>query len=372
MWRTRVVALAEVDDADVLRWRELADRAIEPNMFLDPRFLVPAGRRPDTKDIRVVFAEYGDELFGVLQFSLGRLEDRWPIKVAGTGGKFMSVHADRHFPLIAPEQPAATVQQLLQGVHGSVNAGLVLLRYLPADGPLADAVAEAMDADGLLALERVRRESAYVRSRDGEPSEGFLDTTHMSSRSRKEYRRLVRVIEREAPGELRVVDRAADPTLLEGFLNFQASGWKGDPAQGGGAFLLDPVHEHWYREVMTGFGEDDDLVAPTVLAGDQTVFIGLDFISGGAAFGFIDSYNDGFERSSPGAVGRLAEWAYITKHAKISHFDPAFDPWQAASTKLYPDRRDFVDLLIGTTFAGRGIVRALPLARRVRDRLRSG
>lgn len=370
MWRTRVVALSEVGDADTDRWQQLADRAVEPNVYLDPRFLAPAGRRPDAQDIRVVFAEYDDQLHGVLQYTLGRLEDRWPVRVAGTGGDFMSTHADRHHPLVAPEQPAQTVQALLRGIRDTGEAGLVLLRYLPADGPLAAAVSEAVDAEGMLALERVRRHSAYAHIRSGEPDAGILDTAHMSSRSRKEYRRLVRVIEREADAPLHVVDRAADPTLLQDFLEFQASGWKGDPAQGGGAFLLDPVHERWYREVVSGFSDDGDLVAPTVLAGDQTVFMGLDFISGGAAFGFIDSYNQDYARSSPGAIGRLAEWAYLTRMPGVSHFDPAFDPWQAASTKLYPDRRDHIDLLIGNTFTGRAIVRALPLARRVRDRLK--
>ncbi|WP_258934115.1 hypothetical protein [Nesterenkonia pannonica] len=77
-------------------------------------------------------------------------------------------------------------------------------------------------------------------------------------------------------------------------------------------------------------------------------------------------------RSSPGAVGRLAEWAYITRVTGVSHFDPAFDPSYAASTKLYPERREHIDLLIGTTAKGRAVVRGLPLARTVRDRMRGG
>lgn len=370
MWRTRVLALHDVSDDDILRWRELAERAIEPNAYLDPRFLAPAARRPDAQDIRVVFAEYGHELRGVLQFSLGKLEDRWPVQVATTGGSFMSVHADRHHPLIAPEQPAETFQHLLRGIRSTGGAGLVLLRYLPADGPLAEAAAEAVDADRLAVLERVRHESAYAHSRAEAPGGEILDTSHMSTRSRKEYRRLVRVIERDAAGDLRVIDRAADPELVEDFLDFQAAGWKGDPAQGGGAFRLDPVHERWYREVVTGFSDDGDLVAPTLIAGGQTVFTALSLLSGGAAFGFIDAYNERFSRSSPGAIGRLAEWAYLSRKPEVSYFDPAFEPWQAASTKLYPDRREHADLLLGTTFGSRAVVRALPLARRMRDRLR--
>lgn len=371
-WQTRIVALPEVSGEDFDKWKALADRAIEPNVYLDPRFLVPAGRlRPDAADIRVVMVERDGELHAVHQFSLGKLEDRWPARVVTTSGAFMSIHADRHHPLVAPSDPVGALTALLDALRAARLPGLVLIKYLPADGPLADAMAEALASRRMTSSERVRRSSAYaaVGSRPA-PSEGVVEVPHLGSGTRKDFRRRGRAIERDAGGEFAVRDRAETPGLVEDFLEFQASGWKGDPEKGGGAFKLDPVHERWYRAVMSHFLADGHVVAPELVAGDERVFLAIDLVSGGAAFGFIDAYSERFARHSPGALGRIAEWRYILSHTDATHYDPAFDPYYSASTRLYPDRRDHVDLLIATDRRGRAVLRALPLARRAREVVR--
>ena len=370
--RTRIVPLAEAPERDVERWKALADRAIEPNMYLDPRFLVPAGGRPDAAGIRIMFIESGDDLRGVFQFSTGRLEDRWPVTVGTTGGAFMSIHADRHHPLIAPEDPDATVRALIRGLRAPGVPRLTLLRYLPQEGPLAEPFRRAFAELGYATLERSTRSSAYASgARPSADADVLFDFAHVSSSRAKAYRRHARGIERDAGGaQLAVLDRREDPGVVEEFLDFQAAGWKGDPEKGGGAFRLDPVHERWYRDVVSRFAADGDLLAPTLVCGDEVVFMSLDFLSGGAAFGFIDAYNERFRPHGPGTLGRLAEVHYILTKTGASHFDPAFDPRYSESTKLYPDRREHVDVLIGSGLRARAVIALLPVARRIRDRFR--
>lgn len=369
VWRVRIVSLQDAAASDLSRWKSLADRAIEPNVYLDPRFLAPAGRRPDARDVRVVFVERADELRAVFQFSVGRLEDRWPVRIATTGGAFMSVHADRHHPLVAPDGADETVRRLLEGMRAPGIPPLLLLRHLPVEGPLARAFASALDSLGFARTERSRSTGAYARggAADAEPGSIF-DFAHLSSSRAKAYRRRARGIERDAGGHPLILrDRRDEPGIVEEFLAFQAAGWKGDPAQGGGAFALDPAHERWYREVMRGFSADGDLLAPTLTAGGDVVFMSVDFLSGGAAFGFIDAYNERYARHGPGTLGRVAESKYITTATRATAFDPAFDPRYSESTKNYPDRREHVDLLVGRGAVARAVIAALPLARRVRD-----
>lgn len=363
----RVVDLSAVSDTDARRWREIAQCAIEPNMYLDPRFLLPAAERPDAAGVRVVFVEKGERLCGVFQFSTARLEDRWPVRIATTGGAFMSVHADRHHPLIGPEAPAETVRQLLLGLRGPGIPSLLLLRHLPADGPLADLFARALRSLRFAQTERSRRVGAYARGGRQLDGGGLWDLSHLSAARAKACRRRARGIERDAGGALALVDRRRDSELVESFLAFQAAGWKGDPARGGGAFALDPVHERWYREVMRRFGDDGDLIAPTLVAGEDVVFMSIDFFSGGAAFGFIDAYDERYAGHGPGTLGRLAESTYVTSQTAATAFDPAFDPRYSESTKLYPDRREYVDLLVGRGPVAAAVIRALPIARRLRD-----
>jgi hypothetical protein len=366
------VALADVSSHDVERWKALADRSVEPNVYLDPRFLVPARDRPDAAGIRIMFIERDDELRGVFQFSTGRLEDRWPIAIATTGGPFMSIHSDRHHPLIAREDVDRTVLELVRGLGSPGLPGLTLLRYLPTDGPLADAFASAFDALGYRRLERSSRSSAYVgQGYESSDPHSLFDFSHVSSSRAKAYRRRARGIERDAgDAPLALVDRRDDPAVVEDFLDFQAAGWKGDPSKGGGAFRLDPVHESWYRQVVAGFARDGDLLAPVLVAGDEVVFMALDFRSGGAAFGFIDAYNERFASQGAGTLGRLAELQYIATKTDATHFDPAFDPRYSDSTKLYPDRRGYVDVLVGRSLRARAVLTLLPLAKRIRERLK--
>lgn len=56
----RLVPLPRVTAADVRAWRRLADAAVEPNVYLDPRFLVPARHRGrDVADVRLLVVEEG-------------------------------------------------------------------------------------------------------------------------------------------------------------------------------------------------------------------------------------------------------------------------------------------------------------------------
>ncbi len=374
--RTRLIPLSDVTDADVRAWQRLADGAVEPNLYLDPRFLVPARHRGDAADdVLLLVVEDAGEWLAVLAVATRRIGHRVPLRAATTGGEFMAVHADRHQPLVHAGCTTEALGALLRGGAGVGLPGLVQLRRFPADGPLADALAR-VTARTSVRVHEYRRETAAFAYRDGAPTPPTpagvpatgppLATAHMTARGRKDVRRRARGLARDAGGPLELDDVSADPAVEDEFVAIQAAGWKGDAGRGGDALALDPAAERWFRAVVAAFRADGDALVLRLHAGGSTQFLCYTLRSGGAYFGFLDTYAELHRKFSPGALGRLAETAHVLGSTSAPFFDPAFGARYTEGALLYPHRREYVDLLVAAHgLAAQAVLRGAPLAARL-------
>lgn len=373
----RLIPLSEVTDADAQAWHRLADHAAEPNVYLDPRFLVPARNRgQEAADLRMVIVQEGGEWLAALAVTTKNVARRVPLRAATTGGAFMTAHSDRHHPLVRAGREVEALEALLRGMSTVGLPGLVQLQHFPAQGPLAAALAEIVDRTPVLVHER-RREVAAFASRestavldvppavDGVVTEPPLSWDHMRTDERRNMRRGVRGLARETGGPLELHDLSADPGAEDQFLDLQVAGWKGDAGRGGAAMRLDPVAERWFRAVTSGFRQDGDLLVVRLAAGGQTLWIGYALRSGGAYFGFLDAYAEQHARYSPGSVGRVASMTYLFGTTDTPFFDPAFDSRYATGARIFPDQRTHVDLLLSTRgVTAHAVLRAAPTAQR--------
>lgn len=375
---TRLIALRDVSDSDARSWQDLADGAAEPNVYLDPRFLLPARHRGDeAADLRLVVVEHAGEWLAALAVTTKAVVPRLPVRAATTGGAFMTTHSDRHHPLVRSGREIEALEALLTGMRGVGLPGLVQLQYFPADGPLADALGEVVRRGSMLVHERCRVEAAYAtragvgvgrtpQPQDGRVVDPPLALGQMSSGRAKDVRRRARALARAAGGALELHDASGDPGVEDEFVALQAAGWKGDAEQGGAALALDPQAERWFREVVGGFRRDGDALVLRLAAGGQTLFLGYSLRSGGSYFGFLDAYAEEHRKHSPGAIGRLAETAHVFAATDADVMDPAFDARYVTGTQLYPDRRTYADLLVSTRgVVARTAVRAAPVAQRL-------
>lgn len=372
----RLVPLPRVTAADARAWRRLADAAVEPNLYLDPRFLVPARHRGrEVADVLLLVVEDGEEWLAVLALTPTTVAPGVPLRAVTTGGTFMTTHSDRHHPLVRAGREVDALGGLLGGLREVGLPGLVQLQHFPVDGPLADALRRVVARGGMLLHERRRTSSAYVRRpaagercprADAAPLvDPPLVVDHMGAGRRKDLRRRLRGLARDAGGPLELHDVSDDPTVDAEFVAFQAAGWKGDAERGGAALGLDPVACRWFHDVVAGFRRDGDAMVLRLTAGGETVFLSYALRSGGTYFGFLDAYGERHARHSPGAVGRLAELTYVLGATDAPAFDPAFDARYVAGTQLYPGRREHVDLLVSTRgLVARTAVRAAPVAAR--------
>ncbi|TKR27203.1 GNAT family N-acetyltransferase [Cellulomonas hominis] len=375
--RTRLLALADVTDAEGETWHRLADHAAEPNVYLDPRFLIPARDRGRAADgLRLLVVEDGPEWLAALAVTTKPFAPRLPLRAATTGGPFMTWHADRHHPLLRAGREVEAIGALLRGARSAGLPGLLQLQHVPLDGPVERALAAVTSADGMAVLERRREVAAFaprvavavpeVPEGPGPVVDPPLAWDHMATDERRNMRRGVRGLAREAGGPLELHDVTDRPGADDDFIALQAAGWKGDAGRGGAALALDPVAERWFRAVVGGFRRDKDLRVVRLAAGGATLWTGYALRSGTAWFGFLDAYAEAHRRYSPGSVGRVASMTYLLATTDAPFFDPAFDSRYATGARIFPSTRTHVDLLVATGGpVAAAVLRAVPSARRL-------
>lgn len=381
MW-CRTISLTEVSPEDLDRWRRLADTAIEPNPNADPRFLHPSlGFGLFAEDVELAIVESGDEFALVMPFTRARRLSGVPVRHVTTSGEFILDHASRDHPLVSPEDPVAAMRALFCGLREAGASDLLNLTVFPADGPLHTAL-EMLRSEGTIRfVERARDRRAYARRVELDPTGAPWPTVstqligyplpHLSKRTRRNVRKNVEQIEALTGVPLSITARDDDHEVIDEFFELQATGWKGDASQSGPQYRR-WGREQWFRSVLDAFHADGHLRVWHVAAGDETLFISLNLMSGRVAFGFQDVYNERFQRYSPGTIGRLAELGATLRDPKVPVFDPCMEPKYPQASSAYPSSREYADLLVaGRSLRSRAVVATFPAAKRVRTLARS-
>jgi hypothetical protein len=384
---SRTVALSDVDDDDLARWVELAERAIEPNVFLDPRILAPGGQINEAaRDKRFLLVEESGMLHGVMAYEVDSHRImRLSFKAVALGS---FPYTSRRFPLIAPEKPVETMTELLRAVRSLRLASLFDLENFPADGPLHDALFAAAAALRIrthtvesLAFAYAYRDDPETETEPAGAVTGApaaleaerpvrLRMDKLGTTVRKHHGKYFRGLERHTGAALTFSDRAADPSAIIEFLDLQAAGWKGDVARGGGAFRVtgwDP----WFIQTTDAFRAAGQLAVYTVSSASGTVYMQVAVRSGAALFGMQDAYDESYSEFRPGNLGRLAVIEHSLAESTAAWFDPNIRPWYVDSTRLYPDRRQYAHYVLPMSgLVASSALSLRPLVRRLRERMR--
>jgi hypothetical protein len=380
-WRVRVVSLVGIDASDVDRWTDLRSRAITPYPFVDPRLLLPAARhREDAKSMQLLFLEDGGDLLLVMPFAVRRDLGGLPVKVLSSKEPFLALESGWHYPLVDRERAVEALENLFAQMTTRRFPGLLDLTEFPGDGPLAEALLQAAAHRNSPVLERQRLEFAFAEqladqdndtpasSTDPSANPSFV-VKHSASTTRKRARQ-VRALERMVGGPLRLDDLRDDPDALEQFFTLQAAGWKGDPSRGGQGLRV-TGYDQWFREVSQNYRADGDLRVYALTGGGQLIYMFVSLRVAQGIFGYADAYDERFAAHSAGALGRIAGLNRTLAEPGVEFFDPNMSAHYRESTRLYPQRRTHVRVLLAPGgFAARAAVRTLPAARLLRAKLR--
>src|SRR5215831_5229495 len=251
--RTSVVEVRELRTLLGLipAWQDLAQAAIEPNVFYEHWMLLPAlGAFGAGRDIRVVLILVDDPAGAVPKlgalFPLARVRNFRNLGISALG-LWQHIHCYASTPLVRAEVARECIEALLRWFQsGKAGASLLEMECIAGDGPVHQLLVDVSDRIGLLSLTT----DAHARglwSKEGLASHG------PGSAVSGDLRRTLRRKERRLCERGRVEHLALRPEddvarWIDEFLRLEAGGWKGSA---GTALAYSETSRRNFEEVTT-------------------------------------------------------------------------------------------------------------------------
>ncbi len=329
-----LIPLGELTPADASAWRELADRAVEPNPFFEPQLVLSAHRHLRPKGVALLVARDGDTWSACMPVCALR---RGGVDVALR--TWIHMYACLGMPLVQPERPVEALGRLMAAALPRTRSGLLVLNRLPADGMAGALIRDALGAEGLSTFgSAVHARATLDRRVDG----GYL--AHLGRHHQREANRLGRRLEDTLGAAPTVVDRAEDPEAVEEFLRLERTGWKG---RAGTAMACRVGDAAFFRALCRDFRADGRLQLLALQAGGQTVAMKCNLLAGDAVFCFKIAQDDALNRFSPGVQLERANVEHFHADGTARWMDSCADGDNAMINRLWPDRRRIANIVVG-------------------------
>jgi CelD/BcsL family acetyltransferase involved in cellulose biosynthesis len=321
--------LPNVPSRVVDAWRDLAGRALEPNPYAEPELVLSAARwLPHQPAAELLTVTDRNEMVACLPVTRRRKWRRipWP-----TIAVWRHDYAFLGTPMIDADQAGAACGALLRA--GTARRSMLALEWMPSDGPVCAAVAQAAADHAVRPVVYEQFARAAVA-----PTEAAPRLTLSSDRRRK-LRRMSRRLGTMLAADVQVADRAGDSAAVERFLALEAAGWKG---RAGTAMASRPGHGDFLREVCRSYADVGRLRLHVLEAGDRMAAAMCTLRAGDGLFLFkiahepeLAAFSPGIQLVVAGCEGSDARW-----------IDSCASPEEVWLNQLFPSTRKISTLLI--------------------------
>ncbi|MEH6721267.1 MAG: GNAT family N-acetyltransferase [Aurantimonas endophytica] len=325
--------------------RHLSRRAIEGNVFFDPRFLVPAMPRLDERRVRLMVIRDEDEARSRL-----RLLMPFSVERAGLIGGPETIRAWTHpfgplgtLPLDG-DDPAGTLTSLLETLtrRELKLPRILVLPDLRIDGPMARTLVAVADRLGL-PVEEINAFTRASLTKAGPAS--FFRQKPISDRRRRELARQRRLLERQGTVRFEV---ARDPEgvrlAFEDFLALEASGWKGRERS---ALTMDRYRSAFARESVNALAEDGRARVFTLRLDGQAIASLVAFIDRGEAYAWKSAYDEAYSQASPGQQLVAEATRSLVADPAVKRADSCAMPDHFVMNRFWKDRIAIATLVVG-------------------------
>lgn len=325
-------------------WADLAGRALEPDLFGDPAFALPAalhlprGRRP--RFLAVWAAEDASRLIGVCPMA--------PSLPGLPRSAWLHPQAVSAFPLLDAAHAETALATLLAEVCGGFGRPALLLAGVPTEG----ATMRALDAIASGSVVSIERRARAALKRGTKPT---------LARSAKEFRRQARrLAEMGTVADLSASAPDDVAAALETFLALEAQGWKG---RRGTALVQTQGRAAFARETVLALTAERRCRIDSLSLDGRTIAAGIVLRSGPNSYFWKTAYDERFARLSPGVHLAHAIGTRQSLDPEVVLTDSCAHPGHTMIDPLWPDRIVVADVLVGSPAAVRWGHRA-ELARR--------
>jgi hypothetical protein len=324
--RTDLIALEDLSAGDLAAWRELALRAIEPNPYVHPDFVLPLGlaeRRP----VALLRARIGETWTACIPVVRARSWRRVPAPGLVT---WRHPNCLLSTPLVAADAPGEALAALVAGAGRQARTAYLALEWTAAEGPVAAALTEGAGRRRPAVLERFERATL-----DRRPANDYL-AGRLSGRRRKDLRRLARRLEAELGGTIEVRDRAGEAAAVEEFLRLEASGWK---AEAGTALARRPGEPMFFRAMCRAFAAEGRLQLLSLEVAGRVLAMQCNLIDRDGLFCFKVARDDTHARDGVGVQLEIAAIDVFHERTELAWMDSCAEHDNHLINQLWPDRR---------------------------------
>jgi CelD/BcsL family acetyltransferase involved in cellulose biosynthesis len=349
--------LAALDGTDIARWRELAGRVLEPNVFLEPAFATAAAALPAAHGVGAILVRAGTRLVGLLP---GRVEGIAESRPVPTFVVWTHPYAPLSMPLVDRDMSDDVLEAFVGGLGRLPQPPRVaLLPLFPEEGALARRITDLLYRHDL----QTRRLDPHRRAALS-PQPGADPLATISTGRLKELRRQHRRLgETGALEHKTVIDPAGIGDAVQAYLALEETGWKG---RAGSAAGLDPADSAFLSEAVIGLARDGKARVELLCLDGAAIAAAIVLFSGRRAWFWKIAYDESFKRFSPGvqlaleltrSLGSDAELDLVDSCAVAGH--PMIDP-------LWQGRIALADWLVALPNAGRFDLQAVHAAESLR------
>lgn len=348
-------------------WVEVAARSLEPNVFFEPPFLLPAFRhlvpRGGAGLLEVWRKAAGARrLVGVLPIARESRTRSLPIASFGT---WEHPYSFLGTPLLDPDHAEAALRALLLWSRGRGRPGrLLCLDRLNADGECMRLLKGVLEEMGVTPwMDRSYRRPMLLRYDSAEEYLKKALSSHRRTHLRRSRKKLA------SQGEISFHERGVPEAIDEAaraFLELEASGWKG---RAGTAMAAQPGHGAFFREVMRAHAERGCVYFDTLCLDGAPIAMRCCLVSGEAAFCFKAAFSERHSKDSPGTLLEEEHIRFFYQRSRLRWMDSCASGTNSPTYKLWFDRREVQSLLVPAgDLLGRTFLAVLPLLKRLKRR----
>ena len=337
---SQLVTLQEVDGTLAAQWQQLEDVAQTRNPFYGHDYLRAAATwLPDAQAMQLLVGQDAGGLAWLIPLAPSRRLGKAPV-VRGLRNRWPHVFFGH--PLVAPGRERAAAAALLRHLSGRRGAHWLRLQDLGAEHAFTRALLEEVPATAVH-VESYSRGFAVKRA----------EPTYLEGHSNlRRLQRQRRAFEKKTGEVIELVDRSDDPSALEEFMRLEAAGWKG---RQGGAFLTHAYDAAFLREVGAGFRQRGMLRLWCLQSGGETLAMKLNLVAADTVFCYLIAYDENTAALSPGLQLEVENFQLFHADPTAQYMDSCAAPDNEFANRLYPERRELLNVTIGDGVLGRAV-----------------
>ncbi len=322
-------------------WRALAVRALEPNVFYEPSFALPAAQ-VFGRDAFAVLVWSRTQPRRLLGFFPARIEWRryafkLPVVVGST-----HPYGPLGVPLVAREAAEPVIAAWLAHLAGEVALpGFLLLPFLPSDGAFATVLDSILERWRLPVADFNRRRRALLAP-SGQRSR-YIEQAIGARRQKELRRQWRRLSETGAVLLTAATEPRAVAAALGDFLALEAGGWKG---RAGTATAERHDLHRFLGTAVGGLAAEGKVSINRILVDGRAIAAAITLRSGRGAWFWKIAYDESFARFSPGVMLTVALTNELLEDAAIERADSCATENHPMIDHVWRERLPLCDRLV--------------------------